>query len=100
MLYHNVLLLSPSKLLKQWHPLELYQHHKTSILGKKYRYFGLLSRSTKSHEECHFCLDSIVENKIFNMETPCCGHTSHCRCFQKMGSPIVNGLKEHFTIYS
>ena len=45
--------------------------------------FGLFSRSTKSHEECHFCLDSIVENEIFTMETPCCGHTSHCSCFQK-----------------
>ena len=20
---------------------------------------------------------------IFTMKTPCCGHTSHCRCFQK-----------------
>ena len=53
--------------------------------GERIPLFGLLSRSAncKSHEECHFCLDSIVENQIFAMETPCCGHTSHCRCFPK-----------------
>ena len=51
--------------------------------GERIPLFGLLSRSSKSHEECHFCLDSIVENQIFTMETPCCGHTSHCRCYKK-----------------
>ena len=51
--------------------------------GERIPLFGFLSRSTKSHEECHFCLDSIAQNQIFTMETPCCGHTSHCRCFQK-----------------
>ena len=51
--------------------------------GERIPLFRLLSRSTKSHEECHFCLDSIAQNQIFTMETPCCGHTSHCRCFQK-----------------
>ena len=51
--------------------------------GERIPLFGLFSRSSKSHEECHFYLDSIVENQIFTMETPCCGHTSHCRCFQK-----------------
>ena len=50
---------------------------------KRIPLFGLLSRSAKSHEECHFFLDSIVENQIFTMETPCCGHASHCRCFKK-----------------
>ena len=51
--------------------------------GERIPLFGLLSRSAKSHEKYHFFLDSIVENQIFTMETPCCGHTSHCRCFQK-----------------
>ena len=54
-----------------------------SVPGERIPLFGLLSRSARSHEECHFCPDSIVENQIFTMETPCCGHTSHYRCFQK-----------------
>ena len=39
--------------------------------GERIPLFGLLSRSARSHEEYHFCLDSIVENQIFTMETPC-----------------------------
>ena len=39
--------------------------------GERIPLFGLLFRLAKSHDECHFCLDSIVENQIFTMETPC-----------------------------
>ena len=43
--------------------------------------FGLLSRSNKDQENCHFCLESIKKDQILTMETPCCKHVAHCECF-------------------
>ena len=49
--------------------------------GNKIPLFGLLSKSNKEQEDCHFCLESIKKEQIFTMETPCCKHVAHCECF-------------------
>lgn len=45
--------------------------------------FGILSKSAKESENCHFCLNEITKNEIYTMDTPCCNHTVHCTCFEE-----------------
>ena len=45
--------------------------------------FGILSKSAKEKENCHFCLYEITKNEIHTMGTPCCNHAMHCNCFEE-----------------
>ena len=45
--------------------------------------FGILSSTVNEKEECHFCLEEIIKDEVFTMDTPCCNHAVHCECFKK-----------------
>ena len=45
--------------------------------------FGILSKSAKEKENCHFCLYEITKNEIHTMDTLCCNHAMHCNCFEE-----------------
>ena len=49
--------------------------------------FGILSCNQEdesmSEESCHFCLETVKDNDIYAMSTPCCGHLIHCSCFKR-----------------
>ena len=45
--------------------------------------FGILSKSAKEKENCHFCLYEITKNKIHTIDWPCCNHAMHCNCFEE-----------------
>ena len=65
-----------------WSVSGSYLHHKTSIPGERIPlYFDCSPDQPKVTRSAIFVC--IVENQILTMETPCCGHTSHCRSFQK-----------------
>ena len=48
--------------------------------------FGILSSGGQEEcsmvEECHFCLETVKDNDVYVMMTPCCRHLMHCKCFQ------------------
>ena len=55
----------------------------TLVTGDLIYLFGLLSQSkAETQQECHFCMEPIIKDMLFTMDTPCCHKAIHCKCFE------------------